>query len=297
VDSALSVVRSAIAVLPFGGGLEIRARGRLLEAQLLVMKGDYGAAGAAAAEAATLGDGAGLLQLVATARLAEAWISNWSGEGSMEGNGYIFERAIEACRKAGDRPGEIEARHVWSNFQFATGRLSEFVEINERLIEQSREIGDAAHEAAITERLTNVETMRGNSHLAERHLAVADALATKYGFRNVINRLILDRGLQHMVEGDLTAAEDRFRQYLIASREAGAIQLQVGALRFLGYILMPAARFAEAAQLLDQALELSETSGERSATSKPQSRLSSVDFPRSARATSPESLKFTPASG
>jgi len=84
LESALSTIRSSAAVLPSGSGLEARARTRLLEAQLLVMKADYTEAGKAAAEAATLADEAGLLPLVATARLTQAWIWNWSGEGSVD---------------------------------------------------------------------------------------------------------------------------------------------------------------------------------------------------------------------
>jgi class 3 adenylate cyclase/tetratricopeptide (TPR) repeat protein len=263
VDSALTVIRSALAVLPDGGGLETRARVRLLEAQLLVIKGDYGAAGQAAAEAASLADEAGLLPLVATARLAEAWIYNWTGEGSMEDFSRVFEAAVDACRRASDLPGEIEARHVQSNVQYASGHLTEFVEINERLIEQARAIGDVAREAAITERLVNVETMRGNAHIAERHLVDADALATKHGFRGITTRLMCDRGATFLNPGDLAAAENYFRQYETAAREAGAVQQHIGALRFVGYTLISAGRFAEAAQAIDQALELSETSGER----------------------------------
>jgi len=44
LESGLNVVRSAIATLPDGGGLDARARVRLLEAQLLVMKAEYGEA-------------------------------------------------------------------------------------------------------------------------------------------------------------------------------------------------------------------------------------------------------------
>jgi ATP/maltotriose-dependent transcriptional regulator MalT len=163
VESALSVVRSAMAVLPDGGSPEVKARVRLLEAQLLVIKGDYGAAGHAAVEAATLAEEAGLLPLVATARLTEAWIYNWTGEGSMDDFTRVCERAVDACRRAGDVPGEIEARHVQSNVQFASGHLTECAEINERLIDQAREIGDAAHEALITVRLVAIEALRGNT--------------------------------------------------------------------------------------------------------------------------------------
>ena len=59
------------------------------------------------------------------------------------------------------------------------------------------------------------------------------------------------------------SAEQACRDYLVLATEAGATQHQVSALRFLAYTLVDQGRHAEAAQVLDQALELSETSGER----------------------------------
>ncbi|HVS47575.1 MAG TPA: AAA family ATPase [Candidatus Dormibacteraeota bacterium] len=263
LESALKTVRAAAAALPNEGGPQAMARLRLLEAQLLVMKADYSEAGKAAAEAATLAQEAGLLPLVATARLTEAWIYNWSGEGSVEDFARIVELAVDACRKAGDLPGEIEARQIGANIPFALGRLAEFIEISARLVEQARAIGDPAHEAAITERLAIVEHVRGNRGLSERYQLQAEGLAMRYGFRNVALRLLMDRGTKRMRDGDLTSAEDTFRAFLLAAREAGAVQSHISALRFLSYTLLYRGGYAEAAQALDQALELSEISGER----------------------------------
>jgi tetratricopeptide (TPR) repeat protein len=66
-----------------------------------------------------------------------------------------------------------------------------------------------------------------------------------------------------MLTGDLAKAEDTFRQYEAAAAEAGAVQHQISALRFLGYLFLFARKYADAAQALDQALELSEITGER----------------------------------
>jgi predicted ATPase/class 3 adenylate cyclase len=263
LESALKTVRSAAAVLADDGGPQVRARLRLLEAQLLMLQAQYNEAGKAAAEAATLAQEAGLLPLVATARLAEAWIFNWSGEGSMEDFAGIIEQAIDACRQAVDLPGEIEARHIGANIPWALGHLAEFIEISERLVEQARAIGDVAHEAAITERLAIVEHVRGNRDLSERHQLAGESLATRHGFRNVALRLAMDRGTKHMRDGNLTSAADAFRTFLLAARESGAVQFQISALRFLSYTLIYGGANAEAAQALDQALELSEAGGER----------------------------------
>src|SRR6266850_1549255 len=173
MESAISIVRSVTDVLPEGGGLEAKARLRLLEAQLLVMKAGYTEASKAAAEAASLAGAAGLLQIVATARLTQAQIQMWSGSGTLEVLAGTVDAAIDACRAAADLPGEIEARFVGTFILFASGRLAEFVEVNERLVEQARAIGDTAHEAAITVRLVAVEAGRGNIELSARHATEA----------------------------------------------------------------------------------------------------------------------------
>jgi class 3 adenylate cyclase/tetratricopeptide (TPR) repeat protein len=262
LESATSILRAANDVLPDGGGLETKARVRLLEAQLLVMRAQYAEGDRAAAEAAVLADDAGLLQIVATARLTQAQIQLWSNAGSMEEFGRVVDLAISACRAAGDTPGEIEARFIGSFIRFASGRLADFVEINEKLVEQARVIGDTAHEAAIRVRLVAVEAMRGNAKLSDQHVAEAEALATKHGFRDVILRLAFDRSSKLLLDGDFAAAEASFRQYRVDAAEAGAVQHQISALRFLGYTLLRVKRYEAAAQALDEALELSETSGE-----------------------------------
>jgi len=262
LESAISVVRSSAEVLPEGGGREARARLRLIEAQLLVMKAKYGEAGTIAAEAAALADEAGLIRLVATARLIQAQIQFWSGEGSLEEYARVFDRAVDACRIAGDLPGEIEAQFLRTFVFFSAGRLAEFVEANEQLVEQARKIGDSAHEAAITVRLLGVELIRGNAELSARHAARAEALAAKHGFRDVSLRLAFNRGVNLLLLGDFAGAEESLRQYRAAAAEAGSVQHQITALRYLGYTLLHAMGYAECAHAVDQALELSETSGE-----------------------------------
>jgi class 3 adenylate cyclase/tetratricopeptide (TPR) repeat protein len=262
MESAIRIVRSAADVLPEGGGLEAKARVRLLEAQHLVMTANYAEAGIAATQAAALADAASLLKLVATARLTQAQIQFWSGGGSLEEYARVFDRAVDACHIAGDLPGEIEARFLRTFIFFSSGRLAEFVEANEHLVEQARAIGDSAHEAAITMRLVSVEAMRGNAQVSERHLAEAENLAAKHGFRDVILRLAFDRGARLLFDGDFATAEVKLRQYRAAAAEAGAVQHQISSLRYLGYTLLQARRYAECAQAVDEALELSETSGE-----------------------------------
>ncbi len=241
LDETLSAGRSAAAAVPGGGGANVLARLRLLEAQLMVMKADYSGARRAAADAAVLAEQAQLLPLVAT----------------------VVERAIDACRRAGDVPAEIEARHVGTNILWATGRLAEFVSANEELIRQARSIGDVAHVAAISVRLVGIETLRGNAHVAERHMLEAETLATEHGFRNVALRIQFDRAALPILVGDLGTAEAKLRECEEAAIEAGAPQHQISALRSLGSVMLHSGRPVEAEAVLDKALEISQATGER----------------------------------
>ncbi len=263
VAAALQTARAAGALLPDAGGLASRARLALLEAQRLLMTGDYSDAAQAAAEAAGLAQQADLPRVVATARLTEAWIANWTLVGGLADFDRIVQRAVDACRRAGDAAGEVEALHIGTNHLYAIGRLGEFIEANERLLERARKIGDSARTATILMRLANSETLRGNMAAADRHLAEAEALAAQTGLRNVALQAHLPRGSKLRLAGDVQGAEQVFRQFDAAAREAGMVQWQVSALRFVSYALLDQDLPAQAAEALDQALTLSESSGER----------------------------------
>jgi class 3 adenylate cyclase/tetratricopeptide (TPR) repeat protein len=261
LDAALRNARDAGAHLPDEGDLQSRARLALLGAERLVITADYPAAARATAAAAELAEEAGLPAVVAKARLSEAWIANWAG--GMEEFDRIVERAVDACRKAGDIAGEIEARHVATNRFWAVGRLSEYIETNEQLLAQARSIGDMAHAAAILVRLAAAEGIRGDQPAAERHLIEAVSLAATLGFRNIGLGALMQRGNRLVLMGDLDAGEKTYRQALATSEDAGAVQFQVSALRYLARTLLYQGRAGEAAAELDRALDLSETSGER----------------------------------
>jgi class 3 adenylate cyclase/tetratricopeptide (TPR) repeat protein len=261
LDAALHNARDAVAHMPDGGGLESRARLALLEAERLVITADYPAAARATAAAADLADEAGLPAVVAKARLTEAWIANWTG--GMEEFDRIVERAVDACRKAGDIAGEIEARHIGTNHEWALGRLGEFIEINEGLLAQARSIGDSAHAAAILVRLAPAYGMLGDQPAAERVLAEAESLAATLGFRNIGLGALMQRANRFTIMGDLDASERVHREFLAAAADEGAVQYHVAALRHLARVLLYQHRADEAAMALDRAIDLSETTGER----------------------------------
>jgi class 3 adenylate cyclase/tetratricopeptide (TPR) repeat protein len=263
LEPALKALNEAAEALAGGGGIETRARLGLLEAQLLVVKGDYVKAREAAAEAASLAETANLVSTVATARLTEAWVANWAFDESQGSFEAIVDRAIEACRRAKDAAGEIEARHIGTMAFWAQGRLDEYAKVNQELVRQAESAGDTAHVAAIAARLVPCEFVRGNGEASRRWMALAEDLATKHGLRNVALRVQFDRAVQSMWRGELPLAEQLLHDYEAAAVDAGAGQHQMSALRFLGYTLLYAGRPLEAAVVLDKALELSEATGER----------------------------------
>lgn len=263
IDAALNTARAASAILPDAGGLVSRTRMALLETELLVIAADYPRAIRAIADAAAMAEKARLPMLVAKARLAEAWITNWTLEGSPEEFREVAERAVEACRQAGDPAGEIEARHVGAYYLWGTGRVDDYIAVNRELLERARSIGDVAHEGAILVRLGPAEAIRGNLGAGDAHLAEAARLAATFGLREIERTVLWQRGGWYLLSGDLAAAERFHREFLVASQEAGAVQHQVSAHRHLANVLMYAQRYGEAAQSLERAAELSEASGER----------------------------------
>jgi len=263
LEAALKHARTAAAHLPDGGELKFRARLSLLEAERLMIMADYPAAAETLGGAAHLAEEAGLHEVVAKARLHEAWIANFAGMEDLDEFDRVVERAVRACRKAGDVSGEIEARHVGSNHFWALGRLSAYIAVNQELLAQARAIGDSAHVAAILVRLTAAEGMRGDQPAAERHIAEAEQVAAALGLRSVALGAMMQRAGRSFFTGDLVNAERAHREFLAAAEDAGAVQYLVSALRFLGRALIFQGRSGEAISVLDRALELSETSGER----------------------------------
>jgi tetratricopeptide (TPR) repeat protein len=120
-----------------------------------------------------------------------------------------------------------------------------------------------AHAATILVRLAPAEGMRGNQPAAELHIAEAESLAATLGLRSIGLGALMQRAGRFVIMGDLVAAERAHRELLAAAEDAGAVQYQVSALRFLAADLLYQDRAGEAATALDRALDLSETSGER----------------------------------
>lgn len=262
-EAALQLARSAAAAIGDSGGIESRARIRLLEAQAALMRANYAEASQAAAEAARLAEEANLRDALATARLTELWIATYATVEDyldVERNAAL---ALEACRLAGDLPGEIEARHLGSFPLYAKGQLREWAAINQELLERARAISDGAHTAQILERLANIELLTGDRGKAEAYLDEAALLTRQLGLRRLGLSVMQASALRHLQDGDFDTAVRAFQEVADAAEEAGAVQAQITGLRFSCYALQFQHKYEEMARVLDQASALSESSGER----------------------------------
>jgi tetratricopeptide (TPR) repeat protein len=261
LEASIQSLLSAAHWVPTEGSA-IAARTRLLEAQLMVMKGDYRAAREAAKEAAELAMDVGLATVLAKARLTEAWVWNWMGTGTLAEHEAISVRAIEAARRAGDPSAEIEARQIKANVAFGAGQLDKFVADNLDLLADARSIGDKARAASILERLAAVENVIGHNELGTGYIAEAERIAAELGLRDIRLQIIRFRALERLRAGDLAASEILSRQVIETAAEAGAVQLHISGCRFLAQTLLLQHRADEAAAVLDSGIALSESTGE-----------------------------------
>jgi class 3 adenylate cyclase/tetratricopeptide (TPR) repeat protein len=263
VQRALRLAHAAEADLPDGGGAEAQARTALMEARLAVMAGEYAAAARSASSAAQLAESAGLERLLAESRLTEAWVWNWSGAGTLAEFQAVVQRAIDACARAGDREGLIEARFVGANVLWSLGKVGEYVELLRALAAEARAAGDRRRLAAILLQLMAGEDFRGNGDVTPPMEREAGEIIRELGLRELGLRLFFFQALPAWHAGDTVRAEQVLRQFLDAAVEAGAAQWTISGLRWLAELMISLARFEEAAAMMDRALEMSETTGER----------------------------------
>jgi tetratricopeptide (TPR) repeat protein len=136
------------------------------------------------------------------------------------------------------------------------------MQINQELLERARAISDGAHAALILERLAHAELLTGDPQKGEAYLAEGNVLARRLGLRDIALKLMSANALRLMQGGQFEASISGYQELVAAAEEAGVVQSQVSGHRFISYSLQLQHRYTDMARVLDQAVELSESSGE-----------------------------------
>ena len=266
LDTFLAVARGASSTLPQGGGPAIQARILLLEAGGRRSAADYDIAGALFERAATLAEAAGDSRLLAAARLGEVWVHVY-GSGLSEGTlmrlGEKVAAAVAACRRAGDKRGELEAHWLGNLNLWAAGRLEDFVRSNTELLDVARRSDDSALAAWIHWWLAHAHLNLGEATPGEQHLAESERLSEQLGLREVAAQCINLRGRIAMLHGDLAGWQESNHRLLAAAEEMGNVAAVMQALRWLGDGKLRQGLPDEADPALARAIALSEAGGDR----------------------------------
>ena len=266
LESFLATARAAGLSLSHGGGAAASARILLLDAGSKRMQGDYHSASALLEAAAAQAEKAGETHLVAAARLGEVWVHAFSVgdvEGALEVLDQKVARAVAACRKAGDKRGELEARWLGNLHLWAEGPLPSFLKASEGLLVDARGSGEWSQAARVHWWLGMAHRNLGQPGPADEHVNEADRLSQELGLRDLAAQCTNAWGRIAMLKGDLAGWEAANRRYLAAAEEFGGGTEIIGALRWLGDGLLRQGRADESEEALARAVALSEGGGER----------------------------------
>ena len=158
--------------------------------------------------------------------------------------------ALEAFRRLGDVPGELEARMVLGALLAATGRSDQAREQAEAALVVATEGGLVGQMAVAHHHLAWHEIHVGELAAARRRLATVDRLSGQCGERRL---RVLARGTVAEVlrlEGRYAEATDEARRVLTALADLGAPRQRRRVLGTLGLALAQDGRAAEASQAL-----------------------------------------------
>ena len=254
---------AALAALADGVAAAERVRVALLSANERRLAAAYDEALTGFERAAALAAELGEPRLDAEAHLGAAGVLVFAGDeaeiAASEGHVRDAERLF---RETGDRGGAIEAGVLGLEGLWGAGRLSDLIARGEQLLQQAREIGDAARELQICSRLVPALGLIGNTTLADHYQAVTEELITRLGARVPPWTRVSRCGRLRAI-GDLDAADSCYTELLAVGRAEGDPLLEIASCRNRAEVLLDRRRYADAGPLLVTALEISTRTGER----------------------------------
>jgi len=166
-------------------------------------------------------------------------------------------RAAERLfHETGDEGGAIEAGLLRLEREWGTGQLHALIAQAEQLVERARRIGDRARELQICARIIPALVLLGDTKLADRYRAAADALIAALGARVPPWMRVARCGELRFV-GDIEAAERCYAEVFAVGRAEGDPLLEIASFRNRGELLLEARRYQDAMGMFESALAIS----------------------------------------
>lgn len=257
---ATSVADRATSHLVGTGGAEARAEVALLvsvDKSLTDLRGSI----PALVEAERLAADCGRLDLIAKAKLRRAWIEH-NTHAKEEDLGLVRE-AIDACVRAGDKGGEINARTLLVSMHLGTGRLRQVIDDGIDVKNQAVAIGAPARAAVVSSLMVIAAVLSGRGSYAEALAAEAESFCQSCG-------LVFTMAWVKFALAELAAYRGNPRDVVDAATALVAVAEDIGgatnivdARRALGDAQIMCGEMGEGRVALEDALRLSELSGER----------------------------------
>ncbi len=218
---------AALAALADGGSAPERVRVVLLTANARRLAGAYDEAHVDFQRAASLATELGERHLEAEAHLGAAGALVYAADESELAAMVEHTRAAERLfHETGDEGGAIEAGLLRLEREWGTGQLHALVAQAEQLVERARRIGDRARELQICARIIPALVLLGDTKLADRYRAAADALIAALGARVPPWMRVARCGELRFV-GDIEAAERCYAEVFAVGRAEGDPLLEI----------------------------------------------------------------------
>ena len=257
---AASVADAASSQLAGSGKAEGRAEVALLVAMAESLT-DLRGAIPALVDAERLAAQSDRKDLIAKSKLRQAWIEHVTY--AEEEDLSLVRQAIDACVRAGDKGGEINAGTLLVSVHFGAGRLRQVIDDGIEVKSQALAIGAPARAAVVAHMTVVAAVLSGRGLEAEQFGEEVQSLCETSG-------LVLTLAWLRFALGELAAYRSNPREMVEAAirlrsiaEDFGSATNIVGSNRALGEALIRCDEMGEAQNALESALELSERSGER----------------------------------